>query len=158
MVLNTHCHIDHILSNSYFTDQYQIPLYLHEQELFTYSDAAKWSAMLSIPVCELPANHRFISEKDSIRFGQSVLDIAFTPGHSIASLTFYNLTEQFALAGDVLFHESIGRTDLPGGNHSLLLRSIREQLMVWDDDIRIYSGHGPSTTIGHERRHNPFLT
>jgi glyoxylase-like metal-dependent hydrolase (beta-lactamase superfamily II) len=156
-VLNTHCHIDHILGNNYFTGHYNIPLCLHQGELFTYKDAGKWSAMLGIPECVPPDNLVFVSQKDAIRFGRSSLNIAFTPGHSIASITFYNLEEKFAISGDVLFYESIGRTDLPGGNYETLIHSIMNELMIWEDDVRVFSGHGPQTTIGHERLYNPFL-
>ena len=156
-LLNTHCHIDHVLGNSFVAQYFQLPLYMHEGELFTYKDTLRWTALLGIPPLEIPEQKVFVTEKDTITFGNSSLAIAFTPGHSIASLTFYNLQEKFAIAGDVLFMESIGRTDLPGGNYETLLQTIRTQLFHWPDDVRVYSGHGYPTTIGHERKFNPFV-
>jgi hydroxyacylglutathione hydrolase len=157
-LLNTHCHIDHILGNAFVMEQYNLDLKLHKDELFTYTDANKWVSMLGINLIVVPTQLAFIDETHTIQFGNSSLNIAYTPGHSKASLTFYNLNEKLAIAGDVLFRESIGRTDLPGGNFDTLIDSIRTQLLVLPDDTTVYSGHGPATTIGHERRFNPFLT
>jgi glyoxylase-like metal-dependent hydrolase (beta-lactamase superfamily II) len=157
-LLNTHCHIDHVLGNTFVAETYQIPLYLHEEELFTYNDTLRWTAMFGIPPLVVPSNKVFITpHKDVITFGNSTLQIAFTPGHSKASVVFYNKEELLAIAGDVLFRESIGRTDLAGGNYETLIQSIQTQLMIWPDEMKIYSGHGPSTTIGYERKFNPFL-
>lgn len=156
-LLNTHCHIDHVLGNLFIAEKYKLALYMHEGELFTYNDTARWTALLGIPPLEIPEAKVFITEKDTILFGNSELKIEFTPGHSIASISFYNLNQKFAIVGDVLFQESIGRTDLPGGNQEVLLQSIRTKLFAWPDDTRIYSGHGDPTTIGHEKKYNPFL-
>lgn len=156
-LLNTHCHIDHVLGNTFVAERFKLPLYLHEGELFTYNDTLRWTVLFGIAPLEVPENKVFVTEKDTITFGNSTLHIAFTPGHSKASITFYNLDEQFAIAGDVLFMESIGRTDLPGGNYETLIQSIQTQLFAWPDETRIYSGHGYPTTIGHERKFNPFL-
>ncbi|MES2780923.1 MAG: MBL fold metallo-hydrolase [Bacteroidota bacterium] len=157
-LLNTHCHIDHVLGNTFVVERFHLSLYMHEGELFTYNDTLRWTTLFGIPPLEIPENKVFVTEKDTITFGNSTLNIAHTPGHSKASITFYNLEEKFAIAGDVLFMESIGRTDLPGGNYETLIQSIQTVLFSWPDDIRIYSGHGYPTTIGHERKFNPFLT
>jgi glyoxylase-like metal-dependent hydrolase (beta-lactamase superfamily II) len=156
-LLNTHCHIDHVLGNAFVMQKYNIPLYMHEGELFTYKDTARWTVMLGIPPLEIPENLKFVTEKDVITFGNSELKIAFTPGHSIASITFHHPEQGFAIAGDVLFMESIGRTDLPGGNYETLIQSIRNILFAWPDETKIYPGHGYPTTIGHEKQFNPFL-
>ncbi len=156
-LLNTHCHIDHVLGNTFVCEQYNIPLYLHKDELFTYNDTMRWTAMFGIPPLLVPENKVFITEKDTIEFGNSKLQIALAPGHSKASLVFYNKEELFAIAGDVLFLESVGRTDLAGGNYETLMQSIQTQLMIWQDEMKIYPGHGHPTSIGHERRFNPFL-
>jgi len=156
-LLNTHCHIDHVLGNDRVMQQYDIELYMHEGEIFTYNDTLRWTTLFGMPSLLIPIKKVFVSEKDSIKFGNSTLSIAFTPGHSAASITFYNLEWQFAIVGDVLFRESIGRTDLPGGNYNMLIHSIRTQLLLWPDEMRIYSGHGELTTIGHERKFNSFL-
>jgi glyoxylase-like metal-dependent hydrolase (beta-lactamase superfamily II) len=105
----------------------------------------------------IPEDLAYITEHDIIRFGNSELQVALTPGHSIASLTFYNTEQRIMIAGDVLFRESIGRTDLPGGDHTTLLESIRTKLYVLPDDMTVYPGHGEPTTIGHEKKHNPYV-
>lgn len=156
-LLNTHCHIDHVLGNTFVAEKYKIPFYLHEGELFTYNDTLRWTALFGIAPLEVPENKVFVTELDTISFGESELKIAYTPGHSVASISFYNLEQQFAIVGDVLFRESIGRTDLAGGNHAVLLESIRTKLFVWPDEMKIYNGHGGPTTIGHEKKYNPFL-
>ncbi len=99
----------------------------------------------------------YIEPGTTIEFGNTRLEVLFTPGHSPASLSFYCKDDAFVLAGDVLFYESIGRTDLPGGNHELLLESIRNQLFTLPGETLVYAGHGPSTTIRHEMEDNPFL-
>ncbi len=139
-------------------DKYRIPLYLHQQELITYRETAEWAKLYGFTIEEIPANHFFITEKDTVSFGNSTLKVALTAGHSIASLSFYNLEEKFCIAGDALFKGTIGRTDLPHGNYEILIQSIKEKMMIWDDDMRIFSGHGMPTTIGEERVSNPFLT
>lgn len=156
-LLNTHCHIDHVLGNEFVIQQYGIDLYLHKEELFTYKDTARWTALFGIPPLEIPERLVFVDEAKTIEFGTSSLSIAFTPGHSVASITFYNSQQQFAIVGDVLFRGSIGRTDLPGGNMNTLLNSIQQVIMPWPDTMAIYSGHGEPTTVGHERKFNPFL-
>ncbi|MFA6261274.1 MAG: MBL fold metallo-hydrolase [Bacteroidia bacterium] len=156
-LLNTHCHIDHVLGNEFVCATYKIPLYMHKDELFTYNAISQWTAMFGLNTQSIPENKVFITEQDTIRFGNTELLIAFTPGHSIASVTFYHPGQRFAFVGDVLFRESIGRTDLPGGNYETLISSIKQKLFLFDDSTLVYSGHGPETTIGYERKNNPFL-
>lgn len=156
-LLNTHCHIDHVLGNAFVAKKFGLDLYMHEGELFTYKSTSSWASMFGIVMDEIPERRKYITDKDTISFGQTTLQIAFTPGHSIASVCFYNLDEKVAIVGDVLFAGSIGRTDLPGGNFDTLIQSIHQKLMVWPDNMRIYSGHGPATTIGQERKFNPYL-
>lgn len=104
-----------------------------------------------------PAIDVFIGEGDVIKFGNSSLNILFTPGHSPGSVTFYDSGQKFMVSGDVLFYGSVGRSDLPGGNHQVLIDSIRKKLLPLGDDFKVYSGHGPATNIGFERVNNPFL-
>jgi glyoxylase-like metal-dependent hydrolase (beta-lactamase superfamily II) len=99
----------------------------------------------------------FLDEEDKISVGDESLDILFTPGHSPASISFYHSPSKSLLAGDVLFRAGIGRTDLPGGDYDTLITSIREKLFVLPDNITVYPGHGPTTTIGYEKSNNPFL-
>lgn len=157
LLLNTHCHIDHVLGNNFVAETWNLPVHFHREELKTYRETSRWTAMFGMDALRIPENPVFISENDPIRFGRSGLSVLLTPGHSIASLTFLHAEQKFALSGDVLFYESIGRTDLPGGNYATLISSIKMKLMVLGDDFTIYPGHGPSTTIGYERKHNPFL-
>jgi glyoxylase-like metal-dependent hydrolase (beta-lactamase superfamily II) len=100
---------------------------------------------------------RYMEEGEKITLGGYELEVLFTPGHSPGSVSFYCAQEQFVIAGDVLFYQSIGRTDLPGGHHQTLLNSIRQKLFVLPDTVKVYPGHGPATTIGFEKVHNPFL-
>lgn len=156
-LINTHCHIDHVLGNAFIAHTYNLSLYLHQDELKTYQQTARWADVFGLVMADMPANQVYINQGDLVTFGNTQLDVLFTPGHSIASLTFVNHATKTIICGDVLFNQSIGRTDLPGGNHATLIQSIKEKLLTLPDDYVVYSGHGPKTTIGHERNHNPFL-
>jgi glyoxylase-like metal-dependent hydrolase (beta-lactamase superfamily II) len=104
-----------------------------------------------------PLPEVYLPESGTIKFGSSELEIIFAPGHSPAHVCFYCQKDGFLIGGDVLFYRSIGRTDLPGGNHELLIKNIREKLFSLPNDCRVYPGHGPATSIGFEKQHNPFL-
>jgi glyoxylase-like metal-dependent hydrolase (beta-lactamase superfamily II) len=99
----------------------------------------------------------FLDQSDIVNLDEDKLEVIFTPGHSPGSICFYCREQNFLIGGDVLFYESIGRTDLPGGNHQQLLKSIQKQLFVLPDETIVYPGHGPETSIGHEKKYNPFL-
>lgn len=157
LLLNTHCHIDHILGNKFVSDHYQLALHMHQGELETYHETGRWAAMFNLPAFEIPENRIYLKEGDQVKFGQSELKVLFTPGHSLASISFYNEASNSIIAGDVLFKGSIGRTDLPGGDFDILANSIRTQLYTLPDETKVYSGHGPSTTIGHERAFNLYV-
>ncbi len=156
-LINTHCHIDHVLGNEYCAKKYDLKLYLHKDELKTYSDAEKWTAMFGIPPLTQPQIIEFIDENSIVNFGNSELSILSTPGHSVASISFYNKAQNFVIAGDVLFRQSIGRTDLPGGNFDVLISSIKNKIFTLPDETIVYSGHGIETTVGYEKTHNSFL-
>lgn len=156
-LLNTHCHIDHVLGNAFVAATYKVPLYLHKDELSTYKDTDRWAQLFGIVMEEIPANQVYITEGDEITFGNTSLKVLFTPGHSIASVSFYDKQSAQVLSGDVLFYQSIGRTDLPGGNFETLVKSIKTKLFTLPDNTTVYSGHGPKTTIGFEKNNNPFL-
>lgn len=156
-LINTHCHIDHILGNKFVAELYDLPLEIHEGEVVVLEAGTNVSQMYGIPYDPSPSASSFIKEGEEVKFGNTVLKSLFTPGHSPASLSFYNADDNILIAGDVLFRESIGRTDLPGGDYDTLIRSIKEQLLVLPDETKVFPGHGPSTTIGHERVNNPFL-
>ena len=113
--------------------------------------------MWNLPFDNYTGELVYLKEGDTIELGDDKLKILFAPGHSPGSVCFYCAEQGFVIGGDVLFRQSIGRTDLPGGNHQTLLNSIRTQLFVLPDDTIVYSGHGEKTTIGFEKRNNPFL-
>jgi hydroxyacylglutathione hydrolase len=156
-LINTHCHIDHILGNKYCADQYALTLIAHRGEIPVLASGSHVATMYGIPYDLSPEIETFVDEGDQIKFGNTVLDILFTPGHSPASICLYHKPSNNLIAGDVLFKGSIGRTDLPGGNYETLIRAIQSKLLPLPDDTIVYPGHGPHTTIGEERRSNPFL-
>ncbi len=156
-LINTHCHIDHILGNAYVAATYSIGLEIHEGEMPVLHAGAMTAGMYGIPYEPSPAPGRFIKESEELELSGQKLKVLFTPGHSPASISFYNEADGWVISGDVLFYESIGRTDLPGGNYNTLISSIRNQLFVLPDDTVVYPGHGPKTTIGYEKMFNPFL-
>ncbi len=156
-LINTHCHIDHILGNKYVVDMYELELEAHQKELPMLSAGEGVSKMYGIAYNSSPQIARFLEHGDSVEIGDTYLEVRLVPGHSPGSLCFYNEREKFVIAGDTLFQGSIGRTDLPGGNHDLLLESIRKQLFTLPDAVTVYPGHGSTTTIGFERRMNPFF-
>ena len=157
-LLNTHCHIDHVFGNAFISEKYKLPLEIHQGEQVVLDAVPMAAGMYGIPYPDpSPAPGRYIQEGELITFGNTELKSLFTPGHSPASLSFYCAKDQFLIAGDVLFYESIGRTDLPGGDFQTLINSIKNELFPLGDEVKVYPGHGPTTTIGHEKRHNPFL-
>lgn len=157
-LINTHCHIDHILGNFFVSEAYQLPLEIHEGEVPVLAADQRTATYYGMPYPEpSPRAGRFIADGELISFGHTQLQAILTPGHSPASLSFFCEKDRFLIAGDVLFEGSIGRTDLPGGNHQTLLKSIKERLFPLGDDVRVYPGHGSSTTIGQERKTNPFV-
>lgn len=157
-LLNTHCHIDHILGNKFISDTYNLLPCIHKNDFIVLKSASIVGQKWGIPVEESPEPVTFLEEGNVVDFGKSSLEILFLPGHSPGSIGFLNKNEGFIISGDVLFYESIGRTDLPGGNLEQLLESIRKKLFCLDSTLKVYSGHGPHTDIGHEKSYNPFLS
>ncbi|MBA2613136.1 MAG: MBL fold metallo-hydrolase [Bacteroidetes bacterium] len=157
-LLLTHAHIDHILGNKFIFDTYGLLPETHEEELFFIERLPETAAMYNVPCDPSPFPEKFILPGDKINLGVYEFETIFTPGHSPGSISFYNKENKLLISGDVLFQNSIGRTDLPKGDHDTLLQSIREKLFVLPDDVKVYSGHGPSTTIGYEKQNNPFLS
>lgn len=157
-LINTHCHIDHIFGNRFIAETYGLQLETHAGEQVVLEYAAQAAAMFGISYPEpSPMPGRFIEDGDWITLGASRLQAILAPGHSPASLCFFAPEERLLIAGDVLFQGSIGRTDLPGGDYDTLIRSIETRLLPLGDEVTVYPGHGPETTIGVERRSNPFL-
>ncbi len=156
-LLNTHCHLDHVFGNDFVSKKYNLKLEAHKNEIPVLDAFLRSAAMYGLNAEPSPEITVFLDEGDRISFGKSTLEIVFTPGHSPGSITFYNTEQQFMISGDVLFYGSVGRSDLPGGNHHVLIDSIKKKLLPLGDDYKVYSGHGPTTTIGFEKVNNPFL-
>jgi hydroxyacylglutathione hydrolase len=157
-LINTHCHLDHVFGNKWVAEKFGLELYLHPNEEKVLSFATKSGDMYGLPFENYNGPLHYLNEGETVHLGNDVLKILFAPGHSPGSICFYCEKQKFVIGGDVLFRESIGRTDLPGGNHATLIDSIKDKLFTLPDDVVIYSGHGSTTTIGHEKTHNPFLT
>ncbi len=156
-LLNTHCHIDHVLGNKYVAETWLLELFIHKNEVELLDAVESYGATFGVFAEKSPAAAGFLNEGDMVEFGNSKMAVIFTPGHSPGSITFYSAEEKFAISGDVLFHQSIGRTDLPGGDYETLIKSIKEKILILPDETKIYSGHGPVTTTGAEKKLNPFL-
>ncbi|TXB65925.1 MBL fold metallo-hydrolase [Vicingus serpentipes] len=156
-LLNTHCHIDHILGNNFVSKTFNIGLEMHEKDLPTLHTTTEYGHLYGFTVDQSPEPTNFLNEGDIISFGNSTLDILFVPGHAPGHIVFVNHEQKFAINGDVLFYGSIGRTDLPGGDHQTLINSIKTKIFALPNDFTIYTGHGPATTIGFEKANNPFL-
>lgn len=156
-LLNTHCHLDHVFGNKWVAEQYRVELYIHPDEEKVLALAPEFGAMWGLPFENYNGIIHFVNEHDIVTLGKHKLEILLAPGHSPGSICFYCEEQKFIIGGDVLFRESIGRTDLPGGNHEALLNNIRTKLFVLPDDVKVYPGHGEPTTIGHEKQFNPFM-
>lgn len=156
-LLNTHCHIDHVLGNKHIYDTYGLKARFHEGEIPLLMEVQNYAPQMGFRYEAAPIGEDFLNEQDSIYIGEDKLGIILAPGHSPAHLCFYSPEQHFLIGGDVLFRNSIGRTDLPGGNHEQLLQSIKNNIYTLPEETIVYPGHGPSTTVGHEKETNPFI-
>ena len=153
----THAHIDHVLGLRWICEHYRLPFYQSEADAATLRSVPVYAPMYGIPHFALPdAPGQIVQAGDSLFIGQTSFEVRLAPGHAPGHLVFYNPTLG-VLAGDCLFAGSIGRTDLPGGDFDVLERSIREQLYTLPDETTVYPGHGLTTTIGREKKFNPFV-
>jgi len=157
LLVNTHAHIDHIIANDFIAKEYQIKLAAHKESQNFLKHAKEYGQNFGIKLDEVKPIDIFIDEERPLKFGTSELQILYTPGHADGSLCFYAKDADFVITGDVLFFQSIGRTDLPTGNYDLLQESIWEKLFTLPEKTTVYPGHGPETTIGYEKLHNPFV-
>lgn len=156
-LVNTHCHLDHIFGNKWVSETYALELFFHPNEEMVLQYGPQSGKMWGLPFENYEGQLHFLNEHDVVTLGGDKLSVILAPGHSPGSLCFYHEEQKFLIGGDVLFRESIGRTDLPGGDHQTLISSIRQKLFTLPDDVVVYPGHGPTTTIGYEKVHNPFL-
>lgn len=155
-IVNTHCHIDHVLGNHYLKEKFGIPLIIHEKDLETLRSVKVYAPNYGFNKYSESEPDEFIEEGDKIDFGNSSFDILFVPGHAPGHIALVNESEGICLSGDVLFHRSIGRTDLPGGDMDTLIKSIHQKMFHLKPETVVYSGHGETTTIKDEIKYNPF--
>ncbi len=156
-LINTHCHFDHLMGIEFCRNTFHLKFGCHQADSFLIERSAQQASIFGFSMPTINPPDYFIGENELIRFGNSELLTIHVPGHSPGHLVFYSQADNFIIAGDVLFYGSIGRTDLPGGNHSELISQITAKLLVLPHETKVYSGHGPETSIGFEKLHNPFL-
>ncbi|MCX6249347.1 MAG: MBL fold metallo-hydrolase [Bacteroidetes bacterium] len=153
----THCHVDHVLGNEFIASRFGIlPEYHQKGEPF-FLNIREIADSLGFTISMIPRPKGYLTEGDRIKLGSHVLKVLYTPGHAEGSICLYQEEQKFIITGDVLFRDTIGRTDLPSGDYDQLIKSIREKIFTLADDVIVYPGHGPETTIGYERLNNPFV-
>jgi hydroxyacylglutathione hydrolase len=155
-LINTHCHIDHVLGNAFVKDTWGVDLYIHPKEQETLRSVKLYAPMYGFHQYEESEADQFIDEKEHLSFGNNEFEVLFVPGHAPGHIALLHRKDKVLIGGDVLFKGSIGRTDLPGGDFNTLIQSIKTRFFALDDDVVVYTGHGPETTIGEERLYNPF--
>ena len=157
ILLNTHCHLDHVFGNKFIADEYKVTLKTHLLEKQVLEMAPTSGLMFNLPFDNYQGDVIFLEEDDIISLREDQLKVIHAPGHSPGSICFYCEKQHFIIGGDVLFQNSIGRTDLPFGSHEDLIKNIKGKLYTLPDNVTVYPGHGPATTIGIEKKENPFL-
>src|SRR5687768_12559330 len=156
LLLNTHCHIDHVLGNYFVKEKFRTRLLIHAKDEPVLKAQKVYASNYGFFKYHEALPDGYLEEGDTLKLGDEVLSVLFVPGHAPGHVAFYNKKNKIIISGDVLFYNSIGRTDLPGGNYDQLISSIHEKLFTLPDDVKVYPGHGPSTTIGFEKKTNPF--
>jgi hydroxyacylglutathione hydrolase len=156
-ILVTHAHIDHVGAVATLADEYACPVLMHAEAEPILKQLPAQAMMMGLRFGKVPTVDRYIEDEEVLEVGGLRLESRYTPGHAPGHLAFYVESERLVFSGDALFAGSVGRTDLFGGNMEVLMQSMRERLLTLPDETRVYSGHGPQTTIGNERAHNPFL-
>ena len=155
-LVNTHAHIDHVVGNHYIQTTYGVPLALHAQEVPMLQGASQYAASYGFTAYQPIKSTTLLATGDVVLLGTIPLTVLHVPGHSPGHIALYNQQFKLCIAGDILFKNSIGRTDLPGGDHKLLLQSIHQQLFSLEDNVTVYPGHGPTLTIGEAKREHLF--
>ena len=156
-LLNTHCHLDHVFGEKFIHETYNLVPHIHKNEKEMLELAPLAAIRWNLPFDAYKGEVNYLTEGDAVRLGDDILKVIYAPGHSPGHICFYCEAQKFILSGDVLFRQSIGRTDLPGGDFETLITNIREKLFVLPSEVTVYAGHGPETTIGFEKKSNPFL-
>jgi len=153
----THCHVDHILGNNFIHNTFGLKPEIHEAGLKFLQNGHTQGQVYGFEMDVNVEPELFIEHGDIVKFGNSQLKAVYTPGHADGSICFISNNDRFVITGDVLFRDSIGRTDFPTGDFDILMESIHQQLFILDDDFTVYCGHGPETSIGYEKVNNPFI-
>jgi glyoxylase-like metal-dependent hydrolase (beta-lactamase superfamily II) len=156
LLLNTHGHVDHIGANKDVKEKYNIPLYIHSADGPMLENVQQSEMAIFLGAMDSPSPDHFLNDGDKIKIGKSFLQVIHTPGHSPGSVSF--LGDGFLLSGDTLFFGGVGRTDLPGGSWKEMVNSIKNKILTMPDEMKVLPGHGPFTTVGQEKRANPFIT
>ncbi|MFW6227602.1 MAG: MBL fold metallo-hydrolase [Bacteroidota bacterium] len=157
MLVNTHCHVDHMVANGFINEKYGLKPMIHEAGKAILDSAPEQAQLMGFPAFSNPDPVRYLNDNEIISLGDDKIEIRYTPGHADGSICLIIHDQKILLSGDVLFANSVGRADLPTGDMGLLRKSIREKLFTLDDDFIVYPGHGPATTIGNEKAYNPFV-
>jgi len=156
-LINTHCHIDHIVGNAFIKKEFDVEFIIGENDIFLLNIQFDQAYQFGFEMEKSPEPESYLSEDKIIKLGDSEIKSLFTPGHSPGEFCLYCVKEKFCITGDVLFREGIGRTDLWGGDYDAIVNSIQNKLFTLPDETVIYPGHGESSSIGYEKMHNPFI-
>jgi glyoxylase-like metal-dependent hydrolase (beta-lactamase superfamily II) len=157
LLLNTHCHLDHVFGNNFVSEKYQLAAHFHKNEQPVIDRLPEGGARWGVPCDPYTGPVQYIEQDEIIVFGSAQFKVLVTPGHSPGSVCFYNQEQDFLIGGDLIFKDGVGRTDLPGCNPLDLINSIATQILPLPDTMTIYAGHGPATTWGREKKVNPFI-
>lgn len=157
-IVNTHLHLDHCFGMNYVKTKYGVPLKAHGDDAILGDIIDQQYQMFGMrPKGEKVIIEERLVDHDVIAIGESSLEVIATPGHTMGGIALYSAPDKILFTGDTIFQGSVGRTDLPGGNHAQLIRSIESRILTLPSDVKIYPGHGPVTTVGYEKAHNPFV-
>ncbi len=156
-IVNTHAHIDHIGANSLMKETFGVDIMMHKEEIPVLESASKIGRLFGLKIEQPPQPDSLLNEGDVIKFGKSHLKVLHTPGHSPGGISLVSDDGKYCFAGDTLFAGSIGRTDLPGGDYNTLISSIKTKIIPLGNHVKVFPGHGPSTTVEAESKYNPFL-